>query len=46
MDGFVDEFQALGGSLVMLAKGNRSAQVREACKRHGGFIWAPEQGEA
>ena len=37
MDGFVEQFQAAGGSLVMLAKGNRSAAVREACKRHGGF---------
>ena len=40
MDGFVDEFQALGGSRVMLAKGNRSVQVREACKKYGGFYWA------
>jgi fumarate hydratase class I len=37
MDGFVDQFQAEGASLVMLAKGNRSAQVREACAKHGGF---------
>ncbi len=37
MDAFVDQFQALGGSMVMLAKGNRSPQVREACARHGGF---------
>ena len=37
MDGFVDDFQAAGGSMVMLAKGNRSAQVREACAKHGGF---------
>ena len=37
MDGFVDEFQARGGSLVMLAKGNRSRVVAEACARHGGF---------
>jgi len=36
MDSFVDQFQSFGGSLVMLAKGNRSRQVRDACKRHGG----------
>lgn len=46
MDGFVDEFQALGGSLVMLAKGNRSAQVREACKKHGGFYLGTQGGAA
>ena len=37
MDGYVEEFQAAGGSMVMLAKGNRSGAVREACKKHGGF---------
>ena len=37
MDSYVDEFQAAGGSLVMLAKGNRSAQVTTACAKHGGF---------
>ena len=37
MDSFVDQFQAAGGSMVMLAKGNRSAQVRKACAEHGGF---------
>ena len=37
MDSYVDEFQAAGGSLVMLAKGNRSAAVRKACQTHGGF---------
>ena len=37
MDSFVDQFQAAGGSLVMLAKGNRSAEVRRACAEHGGF---------
>src|SRR3546814_15558506 len=37
MDSYVEEFQAAGGSLVMLAKGNRSKQVTDACKRHGGF---------
>ncbi len=37
MDGFIDEFQAMGGSMVMLAKGNRSAEVKNACKKYGGF---------
>ena len=37
MDAYVDRFQEAGGSMVMLAKGNRSRQVREACKKHGGF---------
>jgi fumarate hydratase class I len=37
MDSYVDLFQSHGGSLVMLAKGNRSRQVTEACKKHGGF---------
>ena len=37
MDSFVDAFQAAGGSMVMLAKGNRSKEVREACAKHGGF---------
>ena len=37
MDSYVDRFQAAGGSMVMLAKGNRSRTVREACKQHGGF---------
>ena len=37
MDAYVDQFQALGASMVMLAKGNRSPQVREACAKHGGF---------
>ncbi|HVY59430.1 MAG TPA: fumarate hydratase [Xanthobacteraceae bacterium] len=37
MDSFIDQFQAAGGSLVSVAKGNRSPQVREACKKHGGF---------
>jgi fumarate hydratase class I len=35
MDSYVDKFQAAGGSLVMLAKGNRSAAVTAACKDHG-----------
>ena len=37
MDGYVSTFQAAGGSMVMLAKGNRSRQVRESCREHGGF---------
>jgi hypothetical protein len=37
MDGYVDAFQAAGGSLIMLSKGNRSQQVTEACHKHGGF---------
>ncbi len=37
MDGFVGQFQARGGSLVMLAKGNRSRAVTDACAKHGGF---------
>jgi fumarate hydratase class I len=37
MDAYVDLFQENGGSLVMLAKGNRSPQVTAACKKHGGF---------
>src|SRR6202453_145326 len=40
MDSFVAEFQAAGGSMVMLAKGNRSPAVREACKEYGGFYLA------
>ncbi|MDP6352023.1 MAG: fumarate hydratase [Alphaproteobacteria bacterium] len=37
MDSYVDQFQAAGGSMVMLAKGNRSRAVTEACNSHGGF---------
>ena len=37
MDSYVDLFQQHGGSYVMLAKGNRSKAVTEACARHGGF---------
>ena len=37
MDPYVDEFQANGASLVMIAKGNRTQQVTDACQRHGGF---------
>jgi len=46
MDSFVDAFQAAGGSMVMLAKGNRSAQVREACAKHGGFYLGSIGGPA
>ena len=46
MDSYVDQFQAAGGSLVMLAKGNRSSAVREACKKHGGFYLASIGGAA
>ena len=46
MDSYVDYFQSVGGSMVMLAKGNRSAQVREACKKHGGFYLGSIGGPA
>jgi fumarate hydratase class I len=46
MDSYVDQFQAAGGSLVMLAKGNRSQQVTNACKRHGGFYLGSIGGPA
>ena len=46
MDGYVDSFQAAGGSMVMLAKGNRSRQVTEACKKHGGFYLGSIGGPA
>jgi fumarate hydratase, class I len=46
MDSFVDDFQAAGGSMVMLAKGNRSPVVREACKKHRGFYLASIGGSA
>ncbi|MBI2704656.1 MAG: fumarate hydratase [Actinobacteria bacterium] len=46
MDSYVDEFQAAGGSLVMLAKGNRSTQVTDACHRHGGFYLGSIGGPA
>jgi fumarate hydratase class I len=46
MDSYVERFQAAGGSLVMLAKGNRSAGVTEACKRHGGFYLGSIGGAA
>ncbi len=46
MDSYVDRFQAAGGSLVMLAKGNRSAGVTEACKKYGGFYLGSIGGAA
>jgi len=46
MDSYVDLFQSHGGSMVMLAKGNRSAQVRDACKKHGGFYLGSIGGPA
>jgi fumarate hydratase class I len=46
MDSYVDLFQSRGGSLVMLAKGNRSAQVRDACRKHGGFYLGSIGGPA
>jgi len=46
MDSYVDQFQAAGGSMVMLAKGNRSRQVRDACAKHGGFYLGSIGGPA
>ena len=46
MDSYVDQFQAAGGSMVMLAKGNRSNAVREACQKHGGFYLGSIGGPA
>lgn len=46
MDSYVDNFQAHGGSLVMIAKGNRSKQVTEACKKHKGFYLGSIGGPA
>lgn len=46
MDIYVDEFQALGGSKIMLGKGNRSQQVTESCHRHGGFYLGSIGGPA
>jgi fumarate hydratase, class I len=46
MDSYVDLFQSLGGSMVMLAKGNRSKQVTDACKKHGGFYLGSIGGPA
>jgi fumarate hydratase class I len=46
MDAYVDQFQAAGGSFVMLAKGNRSPAVTAACKKHGGFYLGSIGGPA
>jgi fumarate hydratase class I len=46
MDPYVDLFQSLGGSMVMLAKGNRTQQVTDACKKHGGFYLGSIGGPA
>ncbi len=46
MDSYVDLFQSHGGSMVMLAKGNRSGQVTEACRKHGGFYLGSIGGPA
>jgi len=46
MDAYVEQFQAAGGSLVMLAKGNRSAQVTRSCAEHGGFYLGSIGGPA
>ncbi|MBI2945189.1 MAG: fumarate hydratase [Candidatus Wallbacteria bacterium] len=46
MDPYVDTFQAAGGSMVMIAKGNRSQQVTDACKNHGGFYLGSIGGPA
>jgi fumarate hydratase class I len=46
MDAYVDQFQAAGGSMVMVAKGNRAPAVRDACKRHGGFYLGSIGGAA
>ncbi len=46
MDSYIDQFQEAGGSLIMVAKGNRSPAVREACKKHGGFYLGSIGGAA
>ncbi|MCD6660891.1 MAG: fumarate hydratase [Lentimicrobium sp.] len=46
MDVYVDQFQSLGGSLIMLAKGNRSKMVTDACKKHKGFYLGSIGGPA
>ena len=46
MDSYIDALQAAGGSMISVAKGNRSPQVREACKKHGGFYLASIGGTA
>ena len=46
MDSYVDLFQENGGSMIMIAKGNRSQQVTDACKKHGGFYLGSIGGPA
>eukprot|EP00494_Astrolonche_serrata_P007267 UN07295 len=46
MDSYVEEFQKAGGSMIMLAKGNRSRQVTTACKTYGGFYLGSIGGPA
>ncbi len=46
MDSYVEQFQAAGGSMIMLAKGNRSKQVRDACRKYGGFYLGSIGGPA
>jgi len=46
MDSYVDQFQAAGGSMIMVAKGNRSKAVTDACKKHGGFYLGSIGGPA
>ena len=46
MDSYVEQFQAAGGSMIMLAKGNRSKQVTDACQKHGGFYLGSIGGPA
>jgi len=46
MDSYVEQFQSLGGSMIMLAKGNRSKQVTDACKKYGGFYLGSIGGPA
>ncbi|MGQ0625456.1 MAG: fumarate hydratase [Sporichthyaceae bacterium] len=46
MDSYVEQFQAAGGSMIMLAKGNRSQQVTDACAKHGGFYLGSIGGPA
>jgi fumarate hydratase class I len=46
MDSYVEQFQANGGSMVMIAKGNRSQAVTDACKKHGGFYLGSIGGPA
>src|SRR6185312_16055860 len=46
MDSYVDQFMSAGGSFVMLAKGNRGAEVRDACKKHKGFYLGSIGGPA